>query len=272
MVTDVQHQSLTFKLSEIEHRYGPRVHILSSPVALSLLAKLGHPATRQPDVNYLVRMLYDRLFDCAADTLFPKIESAVETRMRASHPEAVYRGEIIDPETPAVTVDLARAGTFPSHLCYEKLNHLLNPDRARQDHFYIARATDASGHVTGVTVSGSKIGGPVDDAVVLFPDPMGATGGTIVEVYRHYTERVGGKPRLLAALHLIVTPEYLRRVRAECPELHVFALRLDRGLSAPEVLREPPGLFWDRERGLNDHQYIVPGAGGLGEILNNSWC
>ena len=25
------------------------------------------------------------------------------------------------------------------------------------------------------------------------------------------------------------------------------------------------------ERGLNDHQYIVPGAGGVGEILNNAW-
>ena len=24
-----------------------------------------------------------------------------------------------------------------------------------------------------------------------------------------------------------------------------------------------------RERGLNDQQYIVPGAGGLGEVINN---
>lgn len=25
-------------------------------------------------------------------------------------------------------------------------------------------------------------------------------------------------------------------------------------------------------KGLNNHHYIVPGAGGLGEILNNSFC
>jgi uracil phosphoribosyltransferase len=37
-------------------------------------------------------------------------------------------------------------------------------------------------------------------------------------------------------------------------------------------LREVPGKRWTEEKGLNDHQYIVPGAGGLGEILNNAYC
>ncbi len=272
MGTDVQHQSLTYTPSEIAHLYGPRVHILSSPVALSLLAKLGQPSVQQPAVNQLVKMLYDQLFDCVMDSLFPRVKREIDTRMRATHPEGTYHGEILDPEVSAVTVGLARAGTYPSHVCFEKLNYLLSPERVRQDHFYVARASDESGRVTGVTVSGSKIGGPVDGAFVLFPDPMGATGGTLAEAYRHYTERVGGRPRCLAALHLIVTPEYLQRVAAECPELQVFALRLDRGLSDPEVLGTRPGLFWAREKGLNEHQYIVPGAGGLGEILNNAWC
>jgi uracil phosphoribosyltransferase len=69
-----------------------------------------------------------------------------------------------------------------------------------------------------------------------------------------------------------VTPEYLKKVTRECPDLHVFALRLDRGLSPLHVLKEEPGKLWDQEAGLNDIQYIVPGAGGLGEILNNSYC
>ena len=37
------------------------------------------------------------------------------------------------------------------------------------------------------------------------------------------------------------------------------------------ALRTEPGTHWDEERGLNDIQYIVPGAGGVGEILNNAW-
>jgi hypothetical protein len=51
----------------------------------------------------------------------------------------------------------------------------------------------------------------------------------------------------------------------------VYALRLDRGLSPAHVLDTVPGTLWDEERGLDDHCYIVPGGGGLGEVLNNSF-
>lgn len=272
MALDSQHTSLSFKPSEIEHHYGKNVHIISSPLMLSLLAKLGSPATTQPQINELVEMLYSNLIDNVLDSVFPRIKVAVDTRMKSSHSEAVYQGEIINPETPVVTVDLARAGTFPSHLCYNKLNYLMNPCQVRQDHFYVARVSDADGKVTGVSVSGSKIGGTVDKSIVLFPDPMGATGGTIVQAYNHYKNEVGGKPLMMVAMHLIITPEYLEKVTQACPDLHIFALRLDRGLSSPEVLKQVPGKDWKNEKGLNNHQYIVPGAGGLGEILNNSYC
>jgi hypothetical protein len=51
----------------------------------------------------------------------------------------------------------------------------------------------------------------------------------------------------------------------------VYALRLDRGLSPAEVLETVPGERWSEEKGLTDHHYIVPGGGGLGEIMNNSF-
>ncbi|MGH7280580.1 MAG: uracil phosphoribosyltransferase, partial [Polyangiaceae bacterium] len=38
-----------------------------------------------------------------------------------------------------------------------------------------------------------------------------------------------------------------------------------------DVLATVPGTRWEEERGLDEHQYIVPGAGGVGEILNNAW-
>ena len=72
-------------------------------------------------------------------------------------------------------------------------------------------------------------------------------------------------------MHLIVTPEYLRHVCSAHPEVLVYALRLDRGLSSAAVLETVPGERWGEERGLNDHHYIVPGAGGLGELMNNSY-
>ena len=80
-----------------------------------------------------------------------------------------------------------------------------------------------------------------------------------------------GTPRRIVCAHLIVTPEYLRKVADELPEVRVHALRLDRGLSPEEILQTIPGERWEEERGLNDRQYIVPGAGGLGEVINNSF-
>ena len=51
----------------------------------------------------------------------------------------------------------------------------------------------------------------------------------------------------------------------------VYAVRLDRGLSPPDVLQTKPGERWDEENGLNELQYIVPGGGGFGELMNNAY-
>jgi uracil phosphoribosyltransferase len=148
---------------------------------------------------------------------------------------------------------------------------VLVPEGVRQDHLVMGRQTDDAGRVTGAAMYGSKIGGPIDGAVVLIPDPMGATGSTVSKVLAHYRDEVHGKELKVVALHLIVTPEYLRHVTQHHPDVLVYALRLDRGLSTPEVLATVPGTRWEEERGLTDKHYIVPGGGGLGEVMNNSY-
>ena len=177
--------------------------------------------------------------------------------MVAYHAEAVFQGPIIDPDVPVVSVNLARAGTLPSHICYTALNYFMDPRKVRQDHISIGRTTDEQEQVTGSRVSGHKIGGTVDSAIVLFP---------AVDLFKSH-----GKARKYIALHCIVTPEYLKKVRAKHPDLIIYAIRLDRGLSPKDVLDSVPGTHWDRERGLNDKHYIVPGGGGFGEILNNAY-
>jgi len=124
--------------------------------------------------------------------------------------------------------------------------------------------------VVGAGIGGMKIGGDVDGAFLLFPDPMGATGGSLALAIDTYKRKVPGRPRKILCLHLIVTPEYLRRMTREHPDAVVYAIRLDRGLSPPEVMGTVPGTHWEKERGLDDHQYIVPGGGGFGELLNNA--
>jgi uracil phosphoribosyltransferase len=71
---------------------------------------------------------------------------------------------------------------------------------------------------------------------------------------------------------MMATPEYLRAVLDAFEDVVVYTARLDRGMSPPEVLARMPGERWSEEKGLNSKGYIVPGAGGMGEVLNNSWC
>ncbi len=233
---------------ELKHEHGANYHILSEPVVLTLLARLSQPACVQPEISYLVRELYARLIHEVAAREFPSTELSVATRMTEYEPErGIWTGTTIDASTKAVTVNIARAGSLPSQVCFEFLSRLLKPELVRQDHVVMARTVDAEQHVTGARFGDSKIGGDVDNAILLFPDPMGATGSSLIEAVNHY--RSYGKPRKIIALNLIITPEYLQALKAKQPDVIVYALRLDKGLSPV--------------------QYILPGAGGLGEIMNN---
>jgi len=268
---DHAYDRVPFRLSEMEHRYGPNVHILANPYLLTQLGTLSAKTTQQPAINQLVARLYADLVTTVINAEFPRRQMKIPTRMIDKNPRGIFLGEGIDPEVRAVTVNIARAGTLPSQVCYDLLNHLIEPRLVRQDHIIMSRMLDEAQTVVGAGVGGAKIGGDVDDAIVLFPDPMGATGGSLSTAIRLYKEKVPGKARRFVCLNLIVTPEYLKRITTDHPDVVVYAIRLDRGSSDPDVLATVPGTHWDRESGLDEHQYIVPGAGGLGEIMNNAF-
>lgn len=264
------YEALSYRACELEHRYGDHVHILSDPVLLTHLARLCAQQTVQPSINQLVSTIYYDTLRQVANNEFPRATVSMETRMIAHTPKGVYHGEIIDQSTKVVTVNIARAGTLPSQICFDTLNQLLDPTGVRQDHLIMGRTVDEQDRVTGAAVGGRKIGGNVDGRIVLFPDPMGATGSSLSRAINLYKQEVEGEATKYIAIHLIVTPEYLRRVTTDHPDLLVYAVRLDRGLSPAHVFDSIPGTHWDDERGLNDHQYIVPGGGGFGEIMNNA--
>jgi len=239
---------------------------------MTILDQLCSPSTTQPAVNELVEQAFGWLMtEVASRELAVKtVESA--TRMAPLHPEeGVYRGEVIARDQPAVVVDIARAGIIPGLVFYNRLNHLLEPAGVRQDHIFMNRVTDESGQVIGVNLSGSKIGGDIEGATVLIPDPMAATGSSIASVLRMYKDTIEGTARRIIVVHLIITPEYVKRITEEFEDVQIYAIRLDRGLSPKSVLQTKPGQVISEERGLNENQYIVPGGGGLGEVINNAW-
>lgn len=269
MLQDNQYLSQNFQLSETAHHYGENIHILKDPYLFTTLARLGEPSCRQPLINSLLNTLYRELVKVVVNHEFPLIEKTLETRMISQHPEGSFKGVVIDPETKVTCVSLARAGTVPSQICFDAFNYFLNPEGVRQDHISINRKTDAQEKVIGTQLGGLKIGGDVKDRIVVVPDPMGATGSTILSALEIYQGL--GKPKKFIAIHLVITPEYLKVLKKSDPTIIVYALRLDRGLSSPEILKTVPGTHWDQEKGLNEKHYIVPGAGGLGEVINNSY-
>lgn len=256
----------------LEHLYGENYNILNDVFLHTHLANLCKEKTKQPIINYIVADLYSYLIKEVINNEFPTKQDTVRTRMADLDQRGFWRGEVIETETRSIVVDIARAGTLPGETCFKILNQTLNPDLVRQDHLYMARKTNEENQVIGVEWTGSKIGGDKDQAIVIIPDPMGATGGSISSAIKHYKEAIAGKEIKFITMHLIVTPDYIKRLKAEHPEAKVYALRLDRGASSQKALDAIPGKYIEEESGLTNTQYIIPGAGGLGEIMNNSFC
>lgn len=256
---------------EQAHLYGPQVHLIDNPFLSGLLAKLCSPDCHQPEVNRIVEVLYTHLISSAINNELEKESFSSKTRMAADFPNQDLQGQRIAQNQRAVTVNLARAGTYPSHICYNFLHFALPPQNIRQDHIFAARITGAKDEVTGAEFGGVKIGGDVKDSTVIFPDPMGATGNTMIQAIDHYKNHIPGPARRYIALNLIITPEYLKNLLRSHPDVVVYALRLDRGLSPQAILDSTLGQYWDQERGLSDKHYIVPGGGGFGEVMNNSY-
>ena len=268
---DVQFTTLPRPGAGIAHEYGGRVHLLSFPYPMAMLTRLCQQQTHQPEINHLVGALYDWMLGEVSSRLLRTRAVKRPTRMAAMHSEGIYSGECIDRKQRVVVVDIARGGILPAHRIYHGLHHIIDAEQLRQDHIIASRTTDSDGQVTGVDISASKIGGGVEDATVIIPDPMAATGSSVSAVIDRYRKLPGGAPRQIATLHLIATPEYITRIQKDHPGVHIFVIRLDRGLSSSEVLTTKPGAKWAEEVGLNNIQYIVPGAGGVGELLNNAW-
>ncbi len=266
---DWQNRTLQRSLNEIEHGYGDRVHLLGDPILRTQLARLGGPGLRQPAYNRVLEQLYDRILDAVIVHAFPAELRSVPSREANHHPDAVVTGELLAERVRVTVGAVARAGTLVGQRCYERLSQMFDPEGIRLDHVFTNRHTSAVGKLPCVDYLGSKTGGAVDGRILLIPEPLAATGATMRYTLDVFGKEVGGIPARTVAMHLVVTPEYLRDVVLPHPTLEVFTLRVDRGLSSPEIRATPPGTHLDRERGLDDQLRIVPGLGAVGDLINN---
>ena len=103
-ICDYAYRSESLSDGELKHAYGDRVHILSDPYHLSLLAKLSSAATVQPEINHLVTTLYRDLITAVVSREFPRVARSTQTRMIEHTPDGVFTGEVIDPSTQVLSL------------------------------------------------------------------------------------------------------------------------------------------------------------------------
>jgi uracil phosphoribosyltransferase len=222
--------------------------ILNTPYNLSLLAELGKPETLQPKISRIIEALFGNMFGIIIDNELEQETVAVKTRIFAKDKRGIFKGKIFKKNQKAVVTDVIRAGMQPSHQFYLKLTEVLNPKFVRQDHIMSQRIETETG-VEGSALTGSKIGGSVKGAIVFIPDPMGATGGSVDEVINFYKKNYG-TPKRFVVVNLVITPQYIKHLEKIKAPVSLYAARLDIGLTKDD--------------------FIYPGLGGVGEMINNT--
>jgi len=271
--TEKHQEGTAVRADEVHHFYGSKVHLAWDPMIFTWLAEFGSEECLHPRMNKLVKQLYRRMIHTVVSRSFPRFHRRATTRMVRQYPaQAQFHAPVVDYDTKVTVVNVARAGTSPAGVCFEALGEILLPAGLHQDHLMMQRTVEGkSERVTGAGLSGFKPCGNVDEHIVIFPDPMGATGHSLCKAAELYAgDAVPGMPAKMISMNLMVTPEFIRHVTKRFPKMEIWALRLDRGLSSEKALNSIPGAHPDEERGLTDNHYIVPGAGGVGELLNNA--
>ena len=85
------------------------------------------------------------------------------------------------------------------------------------------------------------------DKIVIIPDPMLATGGTMELVLEEVLKE---KPKKVKTLHCVSAPEGLERISRKFPQVEVYTIAIDKG--------------------LNEEGFIIPGLGDAGDRAFNT--
>jgi len=266
---DKAHFQFTKDSSFLKHHLSENVYVLDDLYAFSMLAKLSTPEVKQPLVNIYLRELYKVLLNNVVSSFFPVVEQDFETRMLEFDEHGRFTANVVDPNTKVLVCDVARAGMIPGQVCFDNLNLYLNPENVVFDHIMASRDIQEEAKSVNTVLAGMKIIPEFSDGYILIPDPMGASGSSIkkvIDLYKSMHTNIK-----IVVMHLIVTPEYVKTITESHPDVVIMAVRYDRGLSDKKSLENEIGKYPEGEKSLTETKYILPGAGGLGEIINNNY-
>jgi uracil phosphoribosyltransferase len=159
----------------------------------------------------------------------PTAETTVQT------PLAEAPGQVINPQVPMALIPILRAG-----LALLDGAQTLIP-LANTYHLGLVRNEET----LETSVYLNKL--PAQFAPqthILIPEPMLATGGSMMTAMKEITKR-GGDPALMRIISVVAAPQALQQLSQTYPSLTVYTAMIDEG--------------------LNDQGYIIPGLGDAGD-------
>jgi len=113
--------------------------------------------TYQPIINQLVDAIYSNLVNIIINNEFSRNpRRSLRAWPACTRSRGYFRGAGSTRTRPAVSVNFARAGTFPCTSATMALNYVLNAQNVRQDHISINRATDNADKSWVVTSQGTR--------------------------------------------------------------------------------------------------------------------
>lgn len=225
------------------------VHISKNALVRTWLVTFCAKGTRRRDRIRAQHNIYWDLFTWAMAAEFPREELSTTTNMDAVLTEPAG----IRSHVPVTVVDTIRAGMRPALLCHEILleSDVIDESLVHEHHVTASRRADAQGHVIGVDVNFDKADEPVKPkSIIIIPDPMLATGTTLAAVITRYHHDYPGMIDKVIVVSMIAHQKGIDTILAQHPETRIFVGRVDPGLT---------------EKG-----YIIPGAGGVGELLTGT--
>lgn len=206
-----------------------RIYVPSHPLIKHWLAVARDAQTPMPVFRTAMQELGRWLTYEAMREWIPLQATEIQT------PLAPAAAEVIDPETPLAIVPILRAGLAMLEGC-----QMLIPQAAVY-HMGMVRdeaTLQASCYLNRLPLQIAP------SLHILIPEPMLATGGTLLQVLRELEQR-GAQIDQVRIVTVLAAPEGLRKLGEHYPVLQVYAAMIDEH--------------------LNEQGYIVPGLGDAGD-------
>lgn len=212
-----------------------KINLVENPIVLQYLRTMRDKNTKSQEMRIAARKITRILLYETAKS-FPTVKTIIET------PLTSFESQTIDPEINIIISPILRAGLIFTDEAIDIL------PQACIRHIGMYRDEKTLKPVWYYNKVPMVVENP-DKFHVLITDPMLATGNSLIEAIKLYTEK-NIPIKNIKVICIIAAPEGISNIQQKFPEVEIITSAIDSH--------------------LNEHGYIVPGMGDAGDRIFNT--